>query len=216
MMSAFLALVTAALCVASVTATARPAAPVGRACHVPRLTGLTVEVARVRAARARCTLRLKGALLTSPQVQTVERQSPRAGRRSSSVTVWLNLFCLREAEYGPEIKEPVVTNGPTELVSGFYLVGGPPDRKFSTPNCKLPEPPPGAGTVEVIDTSGAVLATSTSARGHFVKIPLPAGSYTIRGTFFDATSNGVHPTISELVEIPPHDTVRQDFFLSIK
>jgi hypothetical protein len=129
--------------------------------------------------------------------------------------VWLNPVCQRSADYGPGIKEPVITTGPTELLSGFYLVGGPLGRSFSSPNCKLPEPPPGAGTVEVIDTSGVVAATSTSARGHFVKIPLPAGSYTIRGTFLNAIVNGVHPTSSEPVEITPYHTVRQDFFLSI-
>ena len=215
MTGASLALVTLVLCAASVTATARPTATASKGCHVPRLTGLTLEVARVRAAHARCTLRVKGAPLDQARIQTVERQSPAGGRRSSSsVTVWLNPVCRGSAAYGPTIKEPVVTNGPTELVSGFYLDGGPLST-FSDPNCLRPEPPPDAGTVEVIDASGVVVATSTSATGHFVKIPLPAGSYTIRGTFLDATINGAHPTKAESVVIPPYDTVRQDFFLSI-
>jgi hypothetical protein len=130
------------------------------------------------------------------------------------VTVWLNPLCYREAEYGPGISEPGVTAGPTKLVSGFYLVGGPL-RHFSTPHCKLPPPPSGAGTVEVVNANGAIVATKTSTRGLFVEIPLPAGSYTIRGTFLDATINGVHPIRTESVVIPPGHTVRQDFFLSI-
>ena len=64
-------------------------------------------------------------------------------------------------------------------------------------------------------TTGAVVATHTSAGGRFVKIPLPAGSYTIRGTFLNATGNGVHPHETESVVIPPGRTVRQDFFLNI-
>jgi hypothetical protein len=156
-----------------------------------------------------------GAALEEAQVQTVERQSPARGGRSSSVTVWLNPFCRREAACGPELKEPLVTPGPTELVSGFFLVGGPPDRRFSDPGCKLPIPAPGAGTVEVTNTSGAVVATQTSTSGHFVEIPLPAGSYTITGTFLGATVNDVHPRESEAVVIPPGHTVRQDFFLNI-
>ena len=69
--------------------------------------------------------------------------------------------------------------------------------------------------MEVIDASGAVLATQTSVAHHFVEIPLPAGSYTIRGTFLNATINGVHPTRSKSVVIPAGHTVRQDLFLSI-
>jgi hypothetical protein len=68
----------------------------------------------------------------------------------------------------------------------------------------------------VTNTSGAVVATQTSTSGHFVEIPLPAGSYTITGMFLGATVNGVHPRESEAVVIPPGYTVRQDFFLNIK
>jgi hypothetical protein len=199
----------------SANASAHQAVTVGGGCHVPRLTGLTLSVARERAARAHCKLRLKGAALEQAEVQTVERQSPGRGGRSSRVTLWLNPFCRREAAYAPELKEPLVTRGPTELVSGFFLVGGPDDRRFSDPGCKLPAPSPGAGTVEVTNASGEVVATQTSTSGHFVDIPLPAGSYTITGTFLGATVNEVHPKRSEAVVIPPGHTVRQDFFLSI-
>jgi hypothetical protein len=186
----------------------------GSECRVPRLTGLTLTVARERASHAGCTLRVKGAALEQARIQTVERQSPAAGGHSSSVTVWLNPFCHGSAAHGPGLKEPVVTAGPTKLVSGFYLVGGP-NARFSDPGCKRSAPPPGAGTVEVTNASGAVVATQTSTSGHFAEIPLPAGSYTITGTFLDATNNGVHPKNTESVVIPPGHTVRQDFFLDI-
>ena len=214
MQRAFVVAVTV-LSMASVSASASPAPRVGGACHVPRLTGLVLSVARERATHARCTLRVKGAALKQPTIQTVERQSPAAGGRSSSVTVWLNPFCKGSAAYGPGLTEPVITPGPTELISGFYLDGGP-DAAYSDPGCKRPAPPPGAGIVEVMNpTTGAVVATHTSARGRFVKIPLSAGSYTIRGTFLNATINSVHPHETESVVIPPGRTVRQDFFLSI-
>jgi hypothetical protein len=198
------------------SAFARTPAQVGGKCRVPRLTGLTLTVARKRAARAGCSLRVKGARLQEAAIQTIERQAPGARGRAAGVTVWINPFCTREADYAPEMKEPLITPGRTELVSGFFLVGGPDDRRFSDPGCKLPAPPPGAGTVEVMSASGAVVATQTSTGGHFVEIPLPAGSYTIRGTFLDATINEVHPEQTETVAIQACYTVRKDFFLNIK
>ena len=196
---------------ASATGSARPA----RICRVPRLTGLTLSVARERAVHAGCVLRVKGARLEQANIQTVARQSPARGRRSRHVAVWLNPFCFREALYGPELDEPLLEPGPAELVSGFFLIGGPPDRRFSDPGCKLREPPPEAGTVEVMNASGEILATATSTSGHFVEIPLPAGSYTITGTFLGASEDGVHPTRSESLAIPQGETVRQDFFLNV-
>lgn len=186
-----------------------------RACRAPRLAGLSLQTARLHAGHARCTLRLRGAALQQSSVQTIGRQSPAAGRRSSSVTVWLNPLCRGQAETGPGIQEPLVTTGPTELITGFYLDGGP-QREFSQPQCKRPEPPPGPGTVEVMNASGATVATSTSTVGRSITIPLPAGSYTIRGTFLDAVVNGVHPTRTESVVIPAGHTVRRDFVLPIK
>ena len=182
-------------------------------CRVPRLTGLTFERARVRARRAGCQFHRAGAALKLALVQTVARQSPAAGDRAASVTVWTNPLCFGSAAYPPAIKEPLVTAGPTELVSGFFLVGGPLIR-FSTQHCSRPRPVPEAGTVEVKNASG-VVAIQASTRGHFVKIPLPPGTYTISGTFKDASFNGVHPAKTQQVTITPGDTVRQDFFLDV-
>jgi hypothetical protein len=214
-MQRVLVLAMTVLGVAAVSASGRPAARAGSACHVPRFTGLTLSVARARAAHAGCTLRVKGAAQKHAGIQTIDRQSPPADGRSSSVTVWLNPFCIGPAAYGPGLKEPVLKRGSTELVSGFYVTGGVPVT-FSDPGCKRPARPPGAGIVEVMDPiTGAVVASQTSAPGSLVKIPLPAGSYTIRGTFLGATFNSVQPKGTESVVIPPGRTVRQDFFLSV-
>ena len=158
---------------------------------------------------------MKGAPIERASVQTVQRQSPAAGRRSSRVIVRLNPFCRGQAAVGPGIIEPLIASGPTELISGFYLAGGPLTR-FSAPRCERPNPAPGPGIVEVLNTAGLTVAMKASTRGHFVRIPLPPGSYTIRGTFLDATSNGKHPQQTASVVIPAAHTVRQDFVFSIK
>src|ERR1700740_1475413 len=115
-------LAAAVFCLAPTNGVARPART-SSVCRVPRLAGLTLAAARVRASHAGCKLRVKGAPLERATVQTVERETPAAGRRASRVTVWLNPFCRGEAAYGPGIKEPVLIVGPTRLVTGFYLVG---------------------------------------------------------------------------------------------
>jgi hypothetical protein len=178
---------------------------------VPRLTGVTLKVARIRAAHAGCRLRTRGAVVKQPAIQTVERQSPAASRRSSSVTLWLNPFCLGPAAYGPGISEPLVTPGPTELIAGFYIIGGPL-RRFSSPGCKRPRRAPGAGTVEVTSQSGTLVAKATSTAGHFIEIPIPAGSYTARGTFTNGFIKGDNYVAVESVLIPAGRSVRQDFF----
>lgn len=158
------------LCVASACA-ATASARAGRVCRVPRLRGLTLTVARTRAAHAGCGLRVRGAALNDAATQTIERQSPGARARSASVTVWLDPVAVKKndgsqdgqaapvavppqssPEPSPsppekptcaapwfavsgsrthewaELEGPFrrVTPGPTELVEGFYIGGGPP------------------------------------------------------------------------------------------
>ena len=237
----------AVICVA-LAGSASASGRAGSVCRVPRLKGLTLTIARIRATHAGCRLRVAGGALETAGTETVERQSPGARARASRVTVWLKAAavrtgaasdggarpqapqaspqappsppaepqepCIGSAAYVPEITEPLITPGPTELVSGFYFDGGPAVR-FSAPGCKRPAPSPGEGTVEVMSASGALVATQTSERGHFVEIPLPPGSYTVTGTFLDATINGVHPRETEHVVIQPGYSTRQDFVLQI-
>ena len=210
-------LAVAAVVASGVWVGAGNSAAAGGGCHAPLLEGLTFKLARAIAERAGCGIRVKGSPVTRAQTQTVARQSPAAGGVTSSVIVWLNPVCRKGGgKVAPEIHEPHIKAGPTELISGFYLVGGPPPHYFSAPKCpRHPEPPPGAGTVEVLDANGAVLATQTSVASHFVEIPLAPGSYTIRGTFLGATRDGTHPTENETVVIPAGHTVRQDFLLDV-
>jgi hypothetical protein len=76
--------------------------------------------------------------------------------------------------------------------------------------------------VEVMNASGGVVATQTSAEGHFVEIPLPPGTYTITSTFLSATfctgagtADCVHPTETYAVTITAGYAVRKDFVVQI-
>ncbi len=217
------------------------------ACRVPRLTGLTLKAASARARRAGCRLRVEGAAHSG----TVVRQTPRARRSSAQVIVWLRaavrphgalpvpaptpppgggessprsctggLVPRGTHDYeteGPYATEHL-TEGPSELVVGFFLDGGP----AVPPPCERP-PTPDAGTVEVLDSGGGVVATRSSQYEQLAAIALAPGSYTVNETFDAATicstgSAGTscdHPTQTRTVTIPAGYTVRVDFELDI-
>jgi hypothetical protein len=193
--------------------------------HVPRLVGLSLSAARHRAARAGCKLQAREA--GSGQIveqqphsrnlaQPVVRQTPRAGRAGGvgrTVTVWLKPLCYQSADPGPPAGEPLVKRGPTELISGLFLDGGPPR---SSPHCRSGTPSPGTITVSN-PTTGAAIASDSVASGQLATIPLAAGTYTIQGTFGNAFSNGqaISPPPQQ-VTITAGYTVRQDVVASIK
>lgn len=176
------------------------------ACIVPRMIGLTLDRARARARHAGCKIRLAGATVEDPAVQTVARQSLRAGTHRRLVTLRINPLCDVPAEPGPPAGEPFVTPGPSELISGLYLVGGSPARATSEPKCPT-EGIPTAGTIVVTNPStGAIIATQTVGERQLAKIPLPPGTYTISGTLVDQHAQ----TGPVQVTIPADETVRQD------
>jgi hypothetical protein len=103
-----------------------------------------------------------------------------------------------------------VTTGPTELVTGIYLEGGPLVL-FSAPRCAHRAGMPSAGTITVSGRpGGGVVATQAVGDGRLAKIPLPPGSYTITGKFADGGR-----TFTQDVVIPPGKTVRQDVILGL-
>jgi hypothetical protein len=185
-------------------------------CRVPRLTGLVLSVARERSAKAGCRIRLAGAHVQVPAVQTIRRQAPRGGQHGRVVTVWVNPVCSGSAAAGPGISEPLLTSGTTELISGLYIVGGPL-RRWSEPRCMPRSGEPWAGTVTVRDpANGSIVTSQTVTRGHLAKIPLAPGTYTIQGTFGNATINGrPGESFPTTVEIQAGKTVRQDVFLNV-
>lgn len=160
---------------------------------MPRLTGLTLAKARLRAARYGCRVHVAGApILTVPGERVITgidpgrriaRHEPQPGVRGQSIDVWLVPECVEPGYPGPPAGEPLVTSGPTELISGLYLAGGALGM-YRGP-CR--QGTPGAGTITVVDpASGATVASVTIANGQLATIPLAPGTYTINGTFSDA------------------------------
>ena len=81
-------------------------------------------------------MRLAGARLKQSTVQTVATQAPAAGARSVVVRLTLNPLCFGSALNGPPHDEGM-RPGPTELITGLYIVGGPA-LPYSTPGCRRP------------------------------------------------------------------------------
>jgi len=196
----------------------------GSGCRrVPPLTGLTLAKARRVAARSGCHIRVAGAPILGPYGQRVQvsggedrrrvaRQAPAPGGRGQSIDVWLVPECAEMGAPGPPPGEPLLTVGPTELVSGLYIAGGP--FEIFPGSCR--KGIPDAGTIVVIDpASGATVASASVASGQLATIPLAAGTYTIDGTFADASVNGVADTSSLSVTIPVGTTVRQDIVVGV-
>jgi len=82
-------------------------------CHAPRLTGLTVTVARRHAKASGCDVRLVGAKLQMPQIQTVRTQNVRPGHVTKVVALTVNPLCSGAADNGPPAGEPSSRDRPS-------------------------------------------------------------------------------------------------------
>lgn len=101
--------------------------------------------------------------------------------------------------------EPVYRPGPTELVSGLYIQGGP----VPPPPCRAQPRGPYAGTIRVTKAkSGAVVARRSVRNGHLAHIKLAPGRYRISGRI----SGGAPATTSPTVTIRRGYKTRQDLF----
>lgn len=101
--------------------------------------------------------------------------------------------------------EPVYRAGPTELVSGLYIQGGP-----VPPRPCQPEPRgPYAGRITVASAkTGHTVASQSVADGHLAHIRLGPGRYTVSGRF----ASGGRTSYSPTVRIRRDYRVRQDVF----
>jgi hypothetical protein len=179
-------------------------------CHAPRLTGLTVTVARRDAVAAGCTVRLIGARLRVPQIQTIRTQNVRPGRVTRVLTLSVNPLCSGSADPGPPAGEPIITPGPTELISGLFFEGGPFIMR-SAPSCKRSAQRSSPGTITVTNAAGTVIVDHMKlTAGQLLSVKVPAGKYTIRGVL--SVNNKVGPIV---VDVPAGDTVRQDLTLDV-
>jgi hypothetical protein len=95
-------------------------------------------------------------------------------------------------------------------------VGGPLVL-WSEPQCKARHGEAAPGTITVREAAtGSVVTTQSVARGQLATIPLPPGTYTIQGTFGNATINEQPgESFPQTVEIEAGKTVRQDTFLNV-
>jgi hypothetical protein len=183
------------------------------ACDVPKLTGLTLRAARARAIHAGCTLRLLDVQPPGARAsQRVVQQVPTAGVSARPIRVWLAPRCPKPGPTALPAHEPLLTVGPTELISGFYVVGGPAFPPWICP--RVPEPL--ADTVTVIDpASGMTMGSATVGQGQLAVIPLPPGTYTIRAAPATPVNNLAPRTSDQTVTIPAGMSVREDFIAAV-
>jgi len=179
-------------------------------CRAPRMTGLTVTKARDRAAIAGCRLRLIGAKVQVPMIQTIRTQSVRPGHVATVVTVSVNPLCSGSVNPGPPPNEPIVKPGPTELITGLFIEGGAMIES-SAPHCKDLVGKSSAGTITVTNSVGSVIADNTAlSEGQELYVNVPAGTYTVSGKF--AGGEAVGPIT---VDVPSGESVRQDLVLPV-
>ena len=90
---------------------------------------------------------------------------------------------------GPPVL-PAAGPGPTALVGGIYIVGG----AVNPPDCvgHVGPTPPTAGTVQVVDSAGNVVATQMVPAGQTFTIAIPPGTYTLRGGPGSSPANFCH------------------------
>lgn len=179
-------------------------------CRAPRMFGLNVATARTRARNAGCHLRLVGAAVKMPSIQTIRTQSVRPGTRAKVVTISVNPLCPGSAALGPPPGEPITTLGPTELISGLFIEGGAFIYR-SAPNCKSFVCKSSSGTISVTNSVGTVIVNNVAlTAGQLLHDNVAPGAYSISGVF--SGGNRVGPTI---VRVLSGEVVRQDLVLDV-
>lgn len=186
------------------------AASAHSSCHAPRMIGLTVTAARSRAKISGCQLRLTGASVLMPKIQTIHTQSVRPGQATKLLTVTVNPLCSGPADPGPPPGEPLLTQGQTELITGLFIEGGPLAER-SAPVCKDLVGKSSTGTITITNSVGTVIANNMAiTAGQLLYVNVTADQYTISGVF--ANGGAVGPTT---VTVPDGEVVRQDLTLDV-
>jgi len=186
------------------------AASAHSSCRAPRLTGLTVTAARHRAKAAGCQLRLSGAVVKIPTIQTIHTQNVRPGVRATLVTVAVNPLCPSSGAIGPPPGEPIMKPGPTELISGLFIEGGPFIYR-SVPNCESLVGKSSGGTITITNSVGTVIANNMAlSAGQLLYVNVTTGAYTISGVFSSGLKAG-----PITVNVPSGEMVRQDLVLDV-
>ncbi len=176
-----------------------PAGAAQQGCIAPDLLGVSLAKARHALAASGCALQLRqlpghGHFVTpsSPdERQLVGAQRPPRGARAQSVTLWLKPLCSQTAAPGPETPGPTTEGGPTELVAGLFLKGGP---LRLGPRCRHPST--AGGTLTVATTSGEIVASRTVTAGGFAVFPLKPGRYVVTGSTGASRPQPQHATVT--------------------
>ena len=174
------------------------------------MKGLTVSVARARARVAGCQLRLAGAVVRVPTVQTIRAQSVRPGLSARVVSVVVNPLCQEPAAPGPPPGEPIIKAGATELVTGLFIEGGALVLR-SAPSCKTLVGKSTSGTITITNSVGSVIADNMSlTAGQLLYVNVQAGAYSVSGKL---TGGSIVGPIT--VNVPSGEIVRQDLVLDV-
>ncbi len=175
----------AALATSGVLPSAGGAKQAGEGCVAPDVVGVNLAMARRALNASGCGVAVRQLPGHGPYVtpsgpdgrQLVDRQSPAGGGRTRAVTLFLEPLCAQPAQPGPKHDGAEQRRGPTELVAGVYLQGGPLRTSARCRNA-LPE----GGTLTVSSSAGNVLASRRVREGHFAVFPLAPGSYVLAGS----------------------------------
>ncbi len=179
-------------------------------CVAPEVVGVDLSMARGALQASGCNVVVRqlpahGDYVTpsSPDTrQLVGSQSPGAGSHASTVTISLRPLCAEPTLPGPETRGPSSSGGPTELIVGLFLEGGP---VVTAPQCKRGVPSP--GVVTVTTASGQPVAQRTVRGGRFGVFPLKPGHYLISGSFSSSSAAGALAG-PQAVTISAHRTTR--------
>ncbi len=166
-------------------------------CIAPDVVGVSLSMARGALSVSGCAVQLHqlpahGEYVTPESAdgrQIVARQSPAKGARTAGVTVWLKPLCRQPEQPGPERRGPASNSGPTELIVGLYLRGGPPR---TAPSCRRATP--AEGTLTVSTPGGEVLVRRLVHAGRYGVFPLKPGRYVVIGS----PSGAVPPPAQEI------------------
>lgn len=188
------------------TAAGQPAA----GCVAPDIVGVSLTQARHVLSASGCavaTRLLAGhGRLVAPQNpdprQLVAAQTPRAGARTGTVTLSLRPLCAQPAAPGPDSRGVSVTTGPSELVSGLFVEGGP---LLLSARCRHGSP--SAGTLTVTRPDGTLVSERSVRAGRYAVFPLKPGRYLLLGTFAGPQNK---PTVAQPVTIASRRTTHAD------
>ncbi|MCW3032291.1 MAG: hypothetical protein JWM60_636 [Solirubrobacterales bacterium] len=186
-------------------------------CVAPDVVGVTLAMARQALSASGCAVQVRqlpahGQFVTpgSPDGrQLVATQTPSAGGHADGVTLSLKPLCAQPAQPGPDTQGPASSQGPTELVSGLFLSGGP---VVTSPHCR--HGMPSSGVLTVTTATGQPVARRAVRSGRFGVFPLKPGAYLLAGTISGPA--GERQLAARPVKIVAHRTTRLNLVADVK